>query len=270
MRWRRIWLLICRAQPAKGNLHGAQAIVKMANPFLYPHLLWQPGGLEEWGAGFDGEFITGFLASGSAGKLVCKPVLGDLNGRYIPQRNFYSAGFAVYIPLQKVMSPRFFRSLAMVALSGFGALSISIRAETIIRLAPAVFAKLPSHVRSGLVRNGCLVPQSFLAKEPENAIAGSFTRKGSREWAVLCSANGVSSILIFGVRSQEPLSRIAESPDDTYIQVIGEGRTGFSRRISAVSSPTPGLTAIDDAFLEKASIVWIRRGRHWLETAGAD
>jgi hypothetical protein len=118
----------------------------------------------------------------------------------------------------------------MVVLLGFGALSISVCAEPIVRLSPAVFSKLPSHVRSGLMRNGCSVPQSFLAKEPENAIAGSFTRKGSLEWAVLCSANGVSSILIFGVKSQEPQSRIAESPDDTYIQVIGEGRTGFSRR----------------------------------------
>jgi hypothetical protein len=176
----------------------------------------------------------------------------------------------LHVKLQKVMCPRFFRSLAIVALSGFGALSISVSAEPIVRLAPAVFSKLPSHVRSGLVRNGCSVPQSFLAKEPENAIAGSFTRKGSREWAVLCSANGVSSILIFGPRSQEPLSRMAESPDDTYIQVIGEGRTGFSRRISAVSSSTPGLTAINDAFLEKASTLWLHTGRRWLETAGAD
>lgn len=168
------------------------------------------------------------------------------------------------------MSPRFFRTLRMVTLSGFGALSISIGAEPIVRLAPAVFSKLPSHVRSGLVRNCCSVPQSFLANEPENAIAGSFTRIGSREWAVLCSANGVSSILIFGARSQEPLSRIAESPDETYIQALGEGRTGYSRRISAVSSPTPGLTAINDAYLDKASTVWVRKGRRWLETEGAD
>lgn len=174
------------------------------------------------------------------------------------------------IELQQVMSPRFFRSLVVVALSGFGALSICVRAEPIVRLAPAVFSELPSHVRSGLVRNGCSVPQSYLAKEPENAIAGSFTRKGSREWAVLCSVNGVSSILIFDAKSQEPLSRIAESPDDTFIQVIGEGRTGFSRRISAVLSPTHGLTAIDDAFLDKASTVWVRMGRRWLEIAGAD
>ena len=168
------------------------------------------------------------------------------------------------------MSQRFFRSLAVVALSGVGALSLYVRAEPIVRLAPAAFSKLPATVRTGLVRNGCSVPQSFLAKGPENAIAGSFTRIGAREWAVLCSVNGVSSILIFSVRSEEPLSRIAESPDDTYVQVIGEGLTGFSRRISAVSAPTPGLTAIDDAFLEKASTVWVRSGRVWLETAGAD
>jgi len=87
---------------------------------------------------------------------------------------------------------------------------------------------------------------------------------------VLCSVNGVSSILIFDAKSSRPLSRIAESPDDTYVQAIGEGLTGFSRRISAVSVPTPGLTAIDDAYLEKASTVWVRRGRVWLETAGAD
>ena len=168
------------------------------------------------------------------------------------------------------MSPRLLRSLAMVALSGFVVMSVNVRAEPIVRLAPAVFSKLPSHVRSGLILNGCSVPQSFLANEPENAIAGSFTRKGSREWAVLCSANGVSSILIFGARSQVPLSRIAENPDDTYVQGIGGGRTGFSRRISAASSPEPGLTAIDDAYLDKASTVWVRRGRRWLETAGAD
>lgn len=172
--------------------------------------------------------------------------------------------------LQMVVPQRFFRLFPVVALLAVGAWSLCVQAEPIVRLVPAAFSKLPSAVRTGLVRNGCTVPQSFLANGPENAIFGSFTRIGAREWAVLCSVNGVSSILIFNARYQEPVSRIAECSDDTYVQVIGEGLTGFSRRISAVSAPTFGLTAIDDAFLDKASTVWVRSGRIWLETPGAD
>ena len=127
-----------------------------------------------------------------------------------------------------------------VAFFGSAAMPLSAQSKPILRLQPLAFAALPAAVRAGLVRIGCSVPQSYLAKTPENATAGSFTRRGVKEWAVLCSLNGVSEILIFNIASPEPVSRLGRLPDGNFVQVVGPGRTGYSRRISTV----PALSLI--------------------------
>ena len=57
-----------------------------------------------------------------------------------------------------------------------------------IRLLPvSSFPQLPATVAAQLTRMGCMIPQTFEAHQPENVINGAFKRKGSSDWAALCS-----------------------------------------------------------------------------------
>ena len=59
------------------------------------------------------------------------------------------------------------------------------------------FPELPDSIADALNRRGCVVPQSYAAHHPENVVRGSFERAGSVDWAVLCSAEGRVSLLVF-------------------------------------------------------------------------
>ena len=65
------------------------------------------------------------------------------------------------------------------------------------RLPPSAFAQLPPEVLSQLESRRCTVPQVYDISTPHNLIRGSFALKGQTDWAVLCSKEGQSSILIF-------------------------------------------------------------------------
>jgi hypothetical protein len=154
-----------------------------------------------------------------------------------------------------------------------------------VRLAPARFAALPLAVRNELDRRGCAVPQPFTAKadQPENAIRGHFISPEATDWAVLCSRQRRSSILVFrgGVSK---IDELAAEEDAAGLQVTGPGEIGYSRGISIASPryirehnrdpehPLPVLNhdGIDDAFIEKASVVWYWSVNQWLKLAGAD
>lgn len=43
----------------------------------------------------------------------------------------------------------------------------------------------------------CMIPQTYAAHEPENVISGAFEKKGSSDWAVLCSVHGESTLYVF-------------------------------------------------------------------------
>lgn len=59
------------------------------------------------------------------------------------------------------------------------------------------FPVLPEAVQEELNRRGCLIPQTYEAHQPENVVHGSFEWPGSTDWAVLCSADGTVSLLVF-------------------------------------------------------------------------
>jgi len=143
-------------------------------------------------------------------------------------------------------------------------------ADPVTRLPPAQFSRIPVSVRAGLDGLGCTVPQTFLARGPENVVAGSFTHPRAKQWAALCSRDGFSEILIFDSDSSAPLFRFAKEPDANFIQVTSPERVGYSRRIRAGSSSAPGLNSIDDAFIEKASVVWVYSRHSWKSRAGSD
>lgn len=158
-----------------------------------------------------------------------------------------------------------------------------------VRLAPAAFPKLPKNIVQALEKRGCRIPQAFADPNPHNAISGEFARIGQTDWAVLCSVNRVSSILIFWAGSVDNTSEIAKAPDKNLLQRIDDkGNIGYSRAISPagkdyidkhyqayadVGAPKPppiDHEGIDDAFMEKGSRVHYFYGGKWMGLTGSD
>ncbi len=90
-------------------------------------------------------------------------------------------------------------SLAVLATVNVPAQELDFRAaeRKIGRLPPAAFPMLPISVVRELRRRGCTIPQEDYSKTPNNVISGQFAHRGQRDWAVLCSIKGESSILVF-------------------------------------------------------------------------
>ena len=154
-----------------------------------------------------------------------------------------------------------------------------------IRLALSRFPQLPPSVTKELNRRGCTVPQVWGATKPGNVIRGSFLHAGQIDWAILCSVNRISSILIFGNSSSDQVLEIGREADFNKLQGVGGDKIGYSRAISpvgrgfimqhyqlygGVKPPPIDHLGIEDAFVEKASIVhYFYRGK-WMELTGAD
>jgi len=158
--------------------------------------------------------------------------------------------------------------------------------DLLVRLKPAVFSQLPKSVISYLQKRGCTIPQVFGETKPHNVIRGQFAKPNQFDWAVLCSRNRVSSILVFWNGSTKSVAEIARENDEVYSQTMNDGReVGFDRLIGVVGKdyilehyreyggrkpPPIKHQGINDAFVEKASTVrYFYRGR-WLELQGAD
>lgn len=156
----------------------------------------------------------------------------------------------------------------------------------IVRLAPARFADLPVLVKNELERRGCTIPQPFTASadRPQNVVRGRFISASSNDWAVLCSRQRRSSILVFRGGGVARVDELATEGDEGRLQVVSPGRIGYSRGISVASPnhilshnpnadpPLPAIDhdGIDDAFIEKASTIWFWSGNRWRQLAGAD
>jgi hypothetical protein len=161
-----------------------------------------------------------------------------------------------------------------------------VAARSIRRLPPDSFPQLPPAVRSALTARGCSVPQSFTSKRPHNVVAGSFAHAGQRDWAVLCSRQDSSSVLIFwgGSEAGAP-AEFTRASDAAFLQGIGEGRIGYSRVLAAASPAQMREYAVafggtlpkvldhdgvEDAFAGKGSVVSYLEAGRWLALTGAD
>jgi len=155
----------------------------------------------------------------------------------------------------------------------------------IVRLPPAAFPELPAGAVSEAQRRGCTVPQTPYTGKPHNVIRGEFARPAQTDWAVLCSAKGTSIILVFWNGSERNPATIAPMEDRNFLQTIKSNDPGFSRGVSPVGrdfivrhyeayggpKPPPiNHQGINDAFIEKASVVWYFYGGKWLKLTGAD
>jgi hypothetical protein len=98
------------------------------------------------------------------------------------------------------------------------------------------FPDLPAAVQDQLNLRGCLIPQTYEAHRPENVIHASFERPGSSDWAVLCSAQGTVSLLVFfESRSTQP-AVLASAPETERLQAHDpSGVLGFNWGIDPAS-----------------------------------
>lgn len=159
-------------------------------------------------------------------------------------------------------------------------------ADPITRLSPSRFQLLPAPVKKDLARRGCTIPQSPEPKTIHNVIRGHFANPTQTDFAVLCSINGQSSILVYWAgNTLQPVARLATSGDEGYLQSLGPGPMSFSRVLSPTNrnailtyyrefkgpKPPPiDHQGIDDAFRGKASVIhYFYKGR-WYQLAGAD
>jgi hypothetical protein len=80
------------------------------------------------------------------------------------------------------------------------------------------FPDLPPVIQQQLDHRGCLIPQTYEAHGPENVVHASLERPGSSDWAILCSAQGTVSLLVFfGDSSSQPFM-LASAPETERLQ----------------------------------------------------
>jgi len=91
------------------------------------------------------------------------------------------------------------------------------------------YPNLPLDVAGQLTDRGCLIPQTYEARRPENVVHASLQRPGSSDWAVLCSTQGkVTLIVFFGTAPGQPLT-LASAPETQRLQThFGTVVLGFN------------------------------------------
>ena len=159
-------------------------------------------------------------------------------------------------------------------------------AEKNIRRLPAdSFANLPAPVITAMRAIDCAVPQGSDFKQPHNVIVGRFAAWDQVDWAFLCSRDGRSAIhVVWGGAAQCP-SPFWSGEDRGYLQGIGNGLIGFSRRIDALDhlrmsyyqqsfdgAPVPPVwhEGINDYFEGKASSIALCIDGEWIALQGMD
>ncbi len=154
-----------------------------------------------------------------------------------------------------------------------------------MRLQPSVFSQLPENIVMELQSRQCTIPQIYDDPKPHNVISGEFKKQGQTDWAILCSKDLISSILIFWNGSVENPSVLFPLPDKGALQGIGNDRIGYSRYIGVVgkgfiekhystyggTQPPPiDHEGIEDGQVGKGSLVHYYHNGKWRKLTGAD
>ena len=150
------------------------------------------------------------------------------------------------------------------------------------------FPALPPAVAEVLNQRGCSIPQTYEAHRPENVVHASLERAGSSDWAVLCSAQGTVSLLVFfdgpAGEAESKAMVLASSPETQRLQahdlsgVLGfnwgidpatpqrvhEAQSGLKRRPAEVDHD-----ALADSTVEHGTIYHFYATSNWflLDTA---
>lgn len=145
------------------------------------------------------------------------------------------------------------------------------------RLPLSSFPELPPSVRSVLAQRSCMVPQTWEARRPENVIHGAFYQAGHEDWAVLCSHDGESSLLVFRDGIGVPVELASHRDLDRLVPTNVSGRFGYSWGIDPVSPSrlrqfAPGQRfdhdGIEDSVIEHSSVIHIYRDNRWMAIEG--
>lgn len=139
------------------------------------------------------------------------------------------------------------------------------------------FPQLPASVQDALTRRGCLIPQTYEAHQPENVVHASLERPGSSDWAVLCSAGGRVSLLVFFSSGGDPMV-VASAPETDRLQAHEATNVlGFNWGIDpaspqtvheaqfGMSHPPPRLDhdALADSVIERRTIYRVYANGAW-------
>lgn len=156
------------------------------------------------------------------------------------------------------------------------------------RLPPSAFPELPDEVARQLDARGCSIPQGDWPRDPDQrgVVEGEFLAAGKRSWAVLCSVERVSAILVFD-SANELVAELNRAPDREYLQGGGHGTVVYSRLVTRATPayirdhyeeandgvggmPEVSHDGIDDGWEGKASTVLYFTGSEWISLPGAD
>jgi hypothetical protein len=97
------------------------------------------------------------------------------------------------------------------------------------RLPVSSYPGLPASIQEQLNRRGCLIPQTYEAHRPENVIHASLEDRGASDWAVLCSAQGTVSLLVFFTGNSGQAFTLATAPETERLQTHdSSGVLGFN------------------------------------------
>jgi len=141
------------------------------------------------------------------------------------------------------------------------------------------FPDLPSAIAAALTRRGCIIPQTYEAKRPENVIHASLERSGSNDWAVLCSTEGHIALLVFFANgSPDSPAILTTSSWQRHLSPHGAtGELGFDwgidpaspRRIHDAQAamphrpPAPDHDAIADTTIDRGTVYHLYRNGAW-------
>lgn len=157
--------------------------------------------------------------------------------------------------------------------------------RAIRRLPADSFSELPAQVVEGLERLDCRVPQRRTLPAPHNVVSGQFAAPGQRDWAFLCSEDGVSSIHLLWGGPATCETPVRTAPDRSYLQSLGGDTIGFSRKLGPIDRerilryaeafggpPVPDVRyqGIEDYFEGKASTVLLCVEGEWVVLQGID
>lgn len=147
------------------------------------------------------------------------------------------------------------------------------------RLPVSSFPEIPLPIADALVTRGCLIPQTYEAKRPENVIHASLEAPGSSDWAVLCSDRGTVSLLVFfGSESALKPAVLAESEEKQRLQPHDPtGALGFNWGIDPASPrrvhdaqagmthrpPAPDHDSVADSIVEHETVFHLYRNGVW-------
>lgn len=154
-----------------------------------------------------------------------------------------------------------------------------LRPYRIRNLPVSSFPELPGAIASALTSRGCIIPQTYEARRPENVIHASFERPGSSDWAVLCSAHDRVALLVFFASGSsdapavlntrscllmlEPRNGSSELGFDWGIDPASPRRVHDAQASMPHRPPPPDHDALAETMIDQGTIYHLYRNGAW-------